>query len=586
MNKKIKFILTPIATTLITASAIVPMISMTSCSADKKDTGGEISPEAIELYNNALAIFKDEICPIPHQSDGAMGSQKLSNIRAKIKQIATERFHERIEEEFHQDKYGNVWYDLPATLGMENAKKMILQGHMDMVWAVSKESGLNPDVAQPIETEFDLDPNGNPIALHSKGRKTSLGSDDGVFLGVALALTRKDIFPHGPLRILLTADEEPGLLGASKIGIMEDGSKIPVIDSDYLLNFDCEVEGEMVVSCAGGYSYKYFVKNFGTKAIKNIEDNEPVMHLSVSGLLGGHSAVEIHHGRANAIRVITDFLSSLKCDYKLCSIGTTTIVTNAIPTDADFYFIPVATTAIDKPVEHVKTKLQEYISNFKAKFPREIKAKIELKDVTATDRPTKCLSEKISYHLNEYMNRLLYGPITYLDEKETMLESSSNVSPASLNLANAGTDDKPQFAVSIYSRAARNELMKLIQNYSDTLGQYVANLLQDDVEGSDDAKLEPKEIASFPPFQIDLNNKMPPIVIKANNAVGIKTVEAKIHGGLECALWAHEKVGLNQVSIGPRIDNAHSPDELLDLISFKKNCQVLKSIMAQMKDAQ
>lgn len=581
MNKKIKLIATPILTTLAIASGAAPLVSMTSCS-----NNGKISPEAQALYDSAIQKFQNVICKTPHGSDGRKGSPKLDAIRTKIKEAVDARFPG--QNRYNQDAYGNVWYDLDATPGMENAKKLIFQGHMDMVWSVAKGAhDYDPDVPAAVDPVIEKDKNGREI-MHTREYLTSLGADDGIFGCIALALTERDIIPHGPLRIIFTADEEPGLLGAAELGKMDSGGDIPVIDSDYLLNFDDEVEGEMVVSCAGGYSWKYFVQDFAhdskgqeTQAIHNVDAGDKVYRLAIHGLLGGHSAGEIHHGRANAIKQLTNIFSNTSnAGYELCSIKTTTTVTNAIPTDAEFMFVPRSIPGGPSPEGIFKDKVEQAKRELKQKYPKETGAVFEFEEVTK-NKPTKCIKPNVSYYLIEFIQKLLYGPITFIDEDETMVESSSNVSPVVLDLDRTGVEeDKPQFNVSIYSRAARNELLNLIEFYDDALSTYLALAL--DNEGG--VVLKGEQISSFPPFQVKQDNKMLDVVKKANAQAGIKSFTAKIHGGIECAWWTAFNPNIHQVSIGAELADVHSPRETLYLDSFKKNCEVIKNIFAQMKD--
>ena len=190
----------------------------------------------------------------------------------------------------YRDDYGNFWMDIPAAQGYESYPKVILQAHMDMV-CVS-----DPGVDIDFETTGITATVGDD-AITADG--VSLGADDGAGVGTILAIAESSI-AHGPLRALITTDEDVGLLGAAAL----DPS---AIDADYLINIDGEQAGQICYSTAGGLQAS--IKNqYSTEAVSS---DETVWQLEVGNLLGGHSGVEIDKNRLSAVTAITDMLQSV-----------------------------------------------------------------------------------------------------------------------------------------------------------------------------------------------------------------------------------------------------------------------------------
>ena len=195
-----------------------------------------------------------------------------------------------------QDESNNIILFAPGTCGMETHEPVILQGHMDMVCEKDADCPLNMDTD-------GLDLAHDSISVFARG--TTLGGDDGIAVAYAMALIADKTIPHPPLEVIITVDEEVGMLGASAIDVsMLAGRK--------MINLDSEDEGVFTVSCAGGARATLSLK------VERKMVYGPCIRLSVDGLQGGHSGAEIHKNRANANKVMGEFMSRILKLMPLC----------------------------------------------------------------------------------------------------------------------------------------------------------------------------------------------------------------------------------------------------------------------------
>ena len=215
-----------------------------------------------------------------------------------------------------QDEVGNVLIRKPATPGMEGRKTVTLQSHLDMV--PQKNSSVKHDFEKdPIDAYIDGD--------WVTARETTLGADNGMGAALAMAVLADNSLRHGPIEALFTIDEEQGMDGAF-------GLKPHFLKGDILLNCDSEKEGELFVGCAGGANVNV---SFQFKEDTYIPEGDVAVKVSLAGLKGGHSGVDIHLGRANANKLIFRFLKEAVCDYgaRLSSVAGGSLP-NAIPREA------------------------------------------------------------------------------------------------------------------------------------------------------------------------------------------------------------------------------------------------------------
>ena len=258
-------------------------------------------------YPEPQAVFRyfTEICAIPH------GSGQTDAIREYCLQTA-----KHLGVSATADEAGNVILRKPAASGCEQAAPVILQGHLDMVCAKL------PDCPKNMQTD-GLDLVWDTDFLSAQG--TTLGGDDGIAIAMAFALLESQDIPHPPLTVLLTNDEETGMNGASGLAAEQ-------LDAPYLINLDSEEEGIFTVGCAGGLRLALSLP------IVREQASGTLVTLTISGLCGGHSGVEIHKPLLNANRMMAELLSAIPSPIRLCS-WEGGVRDNVIPTDAVVQFL-------------------------------------------------------------------------------------------------------------------------------------------------------------------------------------------------------------------------------------------------------
>lgn len=283
--------------------------------------------------------------------------------------------------QFKQDEAGNLVIKKPATKGMENRIPVALQGHVDMVCE------KNSDV------EFDFD--NDPIQAYVDGdfvkaKGTTLGADNGIGVAMGMAVMLSDNVAHPSLELLLTVDEETGLTGANRLAT-------DMLDAKILMNIDSEEEDAFTIGCAGGVNTigKYLY------VADKVPDESATYKISVKGLMGGHSGINIHEGRGNAIALLTRIVWKLvnKMNARIVSIDAPG-KHNAIPREA-FAVVMVKNAALKDFKEYVDECIERMGREYKTKEPD---LKIEYKEVEKPSRVMEINAAK------KFINSLLVIP--------------------------------------------------------------------------------------------------------------------------------------------------------------------------------
>ena len=224
-------------------------------------------------------------------------------------------FGKKIGVETFKDDAGNIIMRKPATPGLEDRKGIVLQAHMDMVPQKTADSTHDFE-KDPIECYIDGD--------WVRTRGTTLGADNGLGVAAIMAIMEDDTLEHGPIEGLITADEETGMFGAF-------GLKPGTVCGKVLLNLDSEAEGELYIGCAGGIDVTATLQYMEIEP----EDGYKAVRITLKGLRGGHSGLEICEGRANANKLMGRFVREavLECDAQLAQWKGGNM-RNAIPRDA------------------------------------------------------------------------------------------------------------------------------------------------------------------------------------------------------------------------------------------------------------
>lgn len=468
--------------------------------------------------------YFEEICGIPH------GSGNTKQISDYLVTFAKEHGLEYV-----QDEMNNVVICKNGTPGYENAPTVILQGHMDMVCE------KRPDV------EHDFTKDGLKLSVsdgYISANGTTLGGDDGIAVAYGLALLESDTIVHPPLEVLITVDEEIGLLGAERFDCS-------VLKGRRLINLDSEAEGSLWISCAGGLT------GTSTFPVTRVEAQGEQAVVKISGLMGGHSGAEIDKKRANANVLLGRFLYELKAqtDFGLAGIQGGQ-KDNAITREA----------AAEMVVENIDA-LKGFAAGFQNALRNEYTGSDEGITVTVTAKgytdsievlhPT--CSEKIIF----YLMNIPFGVAKMSGTIEGLVETSSNI-----GILNT-TGDKITASSSVRSsvESARDALSEKIRYLTEFLGgEY-------EVQGA------------YPAWEYRKDSPLRDKMVEVYEEVyGEKPNVVAIHAGLECGLFYKKMEGLDCVSLGPDMKDIHTSEEVLDIASTERVWKYLLKVLEALKD--
>ncbi|WP_163708534.1 aminoacyl-histidine dipeptidase [Mangrovibacterium lignilyticum] len=443
-----------------------------------------------------------------------------------------------------KDKAGNIIIRKPATAGYEDRKGVILQAHLDMV--PQKNSDKEHDfVTDPIETYIDED--------WVKANGTTLGADNGIGVAATMAALASDSLEHGPVEALFTATEETGMDGA-------EGLKAGVIQGDILLNMDSEDEGELYVGCAGGedasVEFAYKKKEMPKSFIGG--------RLSVTGLKGGHSGMDIILQRANANKVFFRILNIAyeKCGVRLISIDGGSL-RNAIPREA-FGLIAVKKKKWDKLNKLVKTLAKVISKEFELTEP-DMKIVLEPEDAIS-----KLIDKKTQLYLTKAVLACPNGVIRMSDSMPGLVETSTNM--AVVKSDPKSKTIKLQFLMRSSVDSVKADLEQRLKALFTMAGAKV------------------KFSGSYPGWNPDMESPILKTMQSVYEEKYGKIPEIKaIHAGLECGILGGTYRKWDMISFGPTIRFPHSPDEKVNIPSVAKFwdflVETLKNIPVKESDA-
>lgn len=436
-----------------------------------------------------------------------------------------------------QDEALNVIIKKPGTKGYENSQTVIIQGHMDMV--CEKNKGTDHD--------FEKDPlNLRVIDDMVYATDTTLGADNGIAIAYALALLDSKDIPHPPLEVLVTTDEETGMSGAMAISKEH-------IDGKLLINLDNEEEGDLLVSCAGGIRSKFIVE------IEEEVANEDtiLLELTVRGLKGGHSGMEINKERGNSNKIMGRILKDLisEVDFRLVSLNGGS-KDNAIPREMDTV-ISISKSDEDR-VKALVEKWQEILLN-------ELKAQDSGIKVNA-DNFNEKVEKVFSKETTEKVVNLLYlipnGINTRSVEIEGLVESSTNIGVVK-TIGNQVTFDS---AIRSSVASLKDEII--------LRSKTIAELLNVKFQTS----------ARYPEWQYNSESKLRELCKDVYKKMyGKEANIVAIHAGVECGLFNERLGGLDMISFGPNLYDVHTPQEHMSIESVKNVWEYLKEVLKALK---
>ncbi len=478
-----------------------------------------------DLEPRALWKHFDEIRKIPHGSGNEAGLRKYILSYAMDKSL-----------EAQSDQVGNVVVRVPATPGHESAPVVVLQGHMDMV--CEKNSGVTHDFTKdPIQLQRDGD------WLTAKG--TTLGSDNGIGLAAALAVADSEDVVHGPLELLFTVDEEVGLTGAGKLAP-------GFVNGRKLLNLDSEELGAFYIGCAGGGDSTI---RLPVTAIGGFPDRKGV-RVGVSGLRGGHSGIDIHEQRGNAIKVLARILWRATRDFELYVSGINGgNKRNAIPREAEAVLLvqPDDVEALRQVIEAEAAYIKVELGG------KEPELTVDLSIVEKA--PERVMDQTSQEALLNLLLAMPHGVETMSYDIPGLVETSNN-------LATITTGEGKV----IIGTSSRSSVAHALQALRDRI-RATAELAGAAVE----------ENEPYPGWKPNLDSELMALAKRVHQVVMGKEPELKaIHAGLECGIIGEKFPGMDMISFGPQIEHPHSPEERVNIPSVEKFWELLKALVQEM----
>ncbi len=433
--------------------------------------------------------------------------------------------------EVERDAVGNVIIRKKATLGRESHPTICLQAHVDMV--CEKNEGTDHDFTRdPIQLLRDGD------LLRAKG--TTLGADNGIGVAAALAVLGSQDIAHGPIEALITIDEETGLTGAN-------GLQPGVLKAKFLLNLDSEEEGYLTIGCAGGEDTIVTRKLSRT----GIPAGSRAFRLKVFGLKGGHSGIDIHAGRGNAIRILAQVLGSLKPDF---GFGLASIKggnkRNAIPREASAMIL----------LDPVKEKaFREALAAQEAHWRAALGAHDPgLHLALEAGEATQIMSGAGADALIRLLLALPHGVEAMSPDIAGLVQTSTNL----------GVLDTREGEVEV------NLLTRSSINASKTaLSERIAATCA--LGG-----FESHVSGGYPGWKPEPKASLVQIVQDANQKTFAKPLEIMaIHAGLECGLIGEKYTQMEMVSFGPSMWDVHTPDEHVSVPSVGNFWKLLVAVL-------
>ena len=452
----------------------------------------------------------------------------------KIQQFLLDWAKER-NIEARLDNAGNILMYKPASPGMEDRKVVTLQGHIDMVPQKTPDSPHNFET-DPIETWIDGD--------WVRARNTTLGADDGMAIATIMAIFEDDTLCHGPLEAFMTSDEETTMYGVEH---MEDG----LLKGDILLNLDNETHGELMVGSAGGIN---LTAELEFKPVAPDADDKAV-RISLHGLRGGHSGLQINEGRANAnknlARVVADAIANFEARLAEWKGGN---MRNAIPREAEAVLtLPAENVAALK--ETVETEWQRDL--FEEYGIVEPNLQIE---VTEVPLPATLVPEEIQDNLVDSLLACHNGVLRFIPHLPTIVETSSNLAIVEI------VDGRAFFKVLV--RSSRDSMR---QNCVDTLEACFSM-----------AGMKVETDGAYPAWQPSPKSEIVELMESVyQDLFGEPAKVQVVHAGLECSVILSHCPNMDVVSFGPTLESPHTPNERCFIPSVDKYWRLVLETLAR-----
>ena len=431
-----------------------------------------------------------------------------------------------------QDGAGNIVMRKPATSGRENRKTAVLQAHMDMVPQKTDESTHDFET-DPIETWIDGE------WVRAKG--TTLGSDDGMGVAAIMAVMESGDLEHGPLEALITADEETCMYGVNNLSA-------DTLHGDILLNIDNETMGEFVIGSAGGVNITAQLRYGEVEP----EEGDVAARITLSGLRGGHSGLEINEGRANANKLMARIVRQAIADdeARLCNWSGGNM-RNAIPR--------TATATVTVPAENIDDlrELAAYCQKTFADEYRGVEEGIAV-SVDVVEMPAKQMPVEIQDNVVDAIMACHDGVLRNIPSIPSVVETSSNLGIVSIGDGEA--------KVLILARSSNETMMEYIQE----MQQCCFSMAGMRVEYS----------GQYGAWQPNFDSPITAMMVEVYRDLFGEEAKVQVcHAGLECSIIGGVYPNMDLVSFGPTLRSPHTPNERCNIPSVARFWEFLKALL-------
>ncbi len=428
------------------------------------------------------------------------------------------------------DPIQNVIIKKPATAGMENRKTVVLQSHLDMVHQKNED------------TNFDFDTEGIKMIIDGdwvKADGTTLGADNGLGVAAIMSILASNDIPHPALEALFTIDEETGMTGAK-------GLQGGYLNGEILLNLDTEEDNELDIGCAGGIDVTA-TKDYEEIALSG---NCKGFNITVKGLRGGHSGMDIHRGFGNANKIMNRILEKTQDFISISEIKGGSL-RNAIPRES-FASVVCDTGNAGKFI----AKAEEISHQIKKEF-KEIEPNLEFTFKSKTC-PSKVMDKTEQSKLINAINNAHNGVYKMSEDMADLVEASNNIAKINVNNGHIKIDCLTRSSAEDSKMDVANQLKGAFENEGYT------------VEFS----------GSYPGWQPNPDSAILGVMEDIyENIFDKKANVVACHAGLECGILGTNYPEMDMISFGPTIKGAHSPDERANIASTQKFWKYLLEIL-------
>jgi dipeptidase D len=428
------------------------------------------------------------------------------------------------------DPVGNVIIRKPATPGMENRKSIVLQSHLDMVHQKNEE------------TNFDFDTEGIKMIVDGdwvKADGTTLGADNGIGVAAIMAVLSSDGIAHPDIEALFTIDEETGMTGAQ-------GLQAGYLHGEILLNLDTEEDDEIDIGCAGGID----VTATKTYEAEFIPIGVQAYKISIKGLQGGHSGMDIHKGFGNANKLMNQILTHLDSIIQISALKGGGL-RNAIPRESSAVIV-----CDQKNSESVLRKCKDIFKSINQAY-KAIEPKL-IFSIEATDLPVNMMPRDDQSQLLNAIEGAINGVFKMSEDMEDLVEASNNIARVIV--------DNGAVSIACLTRSSVEESKKEV-------AESLKNVFEKE-------EFKVTFSGSYPGWSPNPNSA----ILKVLEALYFDLYNSKpavvaCHAGLECGLLGTHYPDMDMISFGPTIKGAHSPDERASISSIKRFWAFLQEIL-------